>query len=74
MFILLDIEDKILLDPAELNPSSSLTSNELKPFSLPSINNINEIQQQHTNKQQETTTYTDIVYNKLRHKYINKII
>ena len=76
MFILLDIEDKILLDPADLNPTSSVTSNELKPFPLPSINNINEIQQQQpqTNKQQDTPLYTDIVYNKLRNKYINKII
>ena len=63
MFILLDIEDKILLDPADLNPTSTVTSNELKPFSLPSINNINEIQQQQpqTTKQQETPLYTDIV-------------
>lgn len=76
MFILLDIEDKIILDPAELNPSSTLSSNEINPFPLPSINNINEIQSQQTKttKQQEVQPYTDIIYNKLRLKYINKII
>lgn len=73
MFILLQIEDKLLLNPLDLNPNSSLPlTNQTVP--LPSIHNPEPSPESREEKQKVPLPYNDIIYKKLRKKYISKIL
>ena len=60
MFLLLTIEDKILLNPSELNNNYYLQEDDKK--------NIKEI------TKEPLKSYNEIIYRKLREKYISKIL
>ena len=69
MCILLNIEDKLILDPSELNTKQSFETES----SLPQISTQNKYTEE---KKQKTPLkyYNEIIYEKLRKKYINKIL
>lgn len=71
MFSLLNISDKILLDPGELNP--------IKQEDLEYKPNILALESDDQQKKKEKNIpkyleYSDVVYKKLRKKYISKIL
>ena len=69
MFILLNIEDKLILDPSELN-NSELPQTETN---LPQISTQNKYTEGKKEKP-PLKSYNNIVYLKLRKKYISKIL
>lgn len=72
MFYLLNISDKILLEPGELNPKKKVNNSQKNNLV------IQQTEEQIIEKENEPTlkhlNYSDIVYKKLRNKYISKIL
>ena len=69
MFILLNVEDKLILDPSELNTKQSFETES----SLPQISTQNKYTEEKKEKP-PLKYYNEIIYEKLRKKYINKIL
>ena len=72
MFILLSVEDKVVIDPGELNPNDTIPSPQ--NVVLPSIHNIESPKKDEESKRKVPEPFNDVVYKRLRNKYISKII
>lgn len=72
MFILLSVEDKVVIDPGELNPNDTIPSPQ--NVVLPSIHNIESPKKDEESKRKVPEPFNDVVYKRLRNKYISKIL
>lgn len=73
MFFLLNISDKILLDPGEFNPvKQQENDNKQNILSLQTPEQV--IEKKTETAQDKYIDYSDLVYKKLRNKYISKIL